>query len=182
MGASQRETRERLSACLAKLNGLKPGDLVREDALGSDFSFRAGHPYFTHTLDLYHHITPRDCANASMEILKIVLDHAEDALHRFEEILSFNPQGVESPAALRNSLIDEVRAAYSPAYEDVALIRRPARGQSERIGRQWSGQTALAGVIFVMLATAVVVVDHYKLYDLWLGNFGETLHKIIGGQ
>lgn len=117
-----------------------------------------------------------------MEILKIVLDHAEDALHRFEEILSFNPQGVESPAALRNSLIDEVRAAYSPAYEDVALIRRPARGQSERIGRQWSGQTALAGVIFVMLATAVVVVDHYKLYDLWLGNFGETLHKIIGGQ
>lgn len=181
MEASQREMRARLSACLAKLNRLNPADLVREDVLGHGLSFRVGLPYFTRTLELFRRITPRDCAHAPAEILKIVVDDAENALHRFEEILSFDPQGLANPGVVRNTLIDEVRDAHHAAYENVALIIRPLRGQPERIRRQWSGGMALAVIIIAMLAVAIAA-HHYLLFDLGLGDLREAIHKIAAGR
>lgn len=180
MNPSDRDARERLVACLAKLARIKPGDLVREEALGRELSFRAGLPYFTRTLELYQRITPRDYAKAPGEYLKIVADHAEDALHRFEEILSFDPQGMQNAGELRSSLIDEVRDSYTPAYEDVAVIIRPVRGQPEKIARQWSGQMVIAGLIILVIGAAIVA-HHYMLYEL-LGDMRESLEKIMHGR
>ncbi len=177
MEASERETRDRLGACLAKLKRLRPDDLVREDVLGQELCFRAGLSYFTRTLELYRRITPRDCAKAPAEYLKIVTTHAEDALQRFEEILSFNPNGMENPHAVRTSLIEEVRAAYPGAYEDVALIIRPLRGQPERVPRQISGHMALA-LIGVVVIGLLIGAHHYLVYNL-LSDLRETLDRIV---
>src|SRR5437868_14644597 len=61
MDQFERQTRERLDACLAELNRIRPATLLREDILGRALDFRiTGLPYFERTLELYHRLSHCD--------------------------------------------------------------------------------------------------------------------------
>ena len=67
---------ERLSSCPAELNQIKPTNLLREDVLGRNLSFRAGLAYFDRTLELFHQLSRRELSQAAFADLANMTDAA----------------------------------------------------------------------------------------------------------
>ena len=102
---------ERLGSRLAELNQIKPTNLLREDVLGRNLSFRAALAYFDRTLELFHQVSRRDLSHAAFADLANMTDDAARALDHFHEILSLTVEGVD-PIATRDLLIEEVGDSF----------------------------------------------------------------------
>src|ERR1700746_4120005 len=108
----KRQTHERLDDCLGELSQIRPGALLREDALRRNLSFRAGLPCFERTLDLFHRLSRCDLDHVPLADLKNITDDAANTVDRFRKILSFTGENVENPRDARDLLIDEVDASF----------------------------------------------------------------------
>jgi hypothetical protein len=85
MKKASRRVHERLRSCLAELNQIKPSDLLREEVLGRNLSFRAGLLYFDRTLELFHRLSRRDLGQASFADLSNMTDGAARTLDQFRD-------------------------------------------------------------------------------------------------
>jgi hypothetical protein len=153
--AAAKETRNRLRTCLDKLAKIRPIDLIREDALGQQLSFRAGIPFFERTLTLYRQIANTNLARVPSAILEIAVNHAEESLNQFEQIEAFTPAGLERPEQIRNLLINDVRDTHTAIYDDLCILVAPSRPQMEKASWRPGRMLALIVLAFV-LAIAIL--------------------------
>jgi hypothetical protein len=163
-----KEIRERLAKSLDKLGKIRPTDLIREDALGSQLSFRAGIPFFERTLTFYRQIAGTDLTRVPSPILEIAANHAEESLRQFEQIEAFVPTGIERPEQIRNLLINDVRDAHAAIYEDLCMLLAPGRAQMEKAPGGPSRSVTIIAVALIVVA--VVSGYHYSLFDTFI-NF-----------
>jgi hypothetical protein len=122
MDQFERQTRERLDACLAELNRIRPATLLREDILGRTLDFRTGLPYFERTLELYHRLSRCDLDLVSLARLENITDDAETTVDQFRKILSFTGEDVENPGDARDLLIKDVRDSFERISTNVGIV------------------------------------------------------------
>lgn len=159
---TEHRTRERLGVALTRLAALRPRDLVHPPH--SNTNFRGGLPYFERTLGLFRRLAGEDLRGVPSEYLKIVADDAEQALNQFHEILNFTGDNLENPDKVRGEIITEVRDAYRPIYEDVALIIKTPIEELERIPRAWSGVMLVVGLAALILGAAAIALEYSSYY------------------
>lgn len=169
---AERVTRERLGVALTRLAALRPKDLVHPPH--SKASFRGGLPYFERTLSLFRHLADEDLREVPSEYLKIVADDAEQTLNQFQEILNFSGEGLDNPDKVRGELITEVRDAYRPMYEDLALVIKTPSKDLERTPRARTVAMLSAGLA-IMLVAAAAVAFGYLLYSVFVDKVAGAL-------
>ncbi len=104
----KRQTRERLDACLAELNKIRPTALLREDILGRDLGFRAGLAYFDRLLELFHRLSRCDLDVIPLARLEKITIDAENTVGQFRKILSFTGQDLDRPREARDLLVKSI--------------------------------------------------------------------------
>jgi hypothetical protein len=164
-----KEIRQRLSTNLDKLSKLRSTDLIREDTLGPQLSFRAGIPFFERTLTLYRQIAHTNLSRTPSAILEIAANHAEESLHQFEQIQAFTPAGIDRPEQIRNLLINDVRDAHPAIYDDLCILLAPTRAQMEKAPRG-------PGRMLTMMVLAVVLIVAILGYRSSL--FGSLIYNL----
>jgi hypothetical protein len=173
MKKAGRQMQERLSSCLAELNQIKPTNLLREDVLGRNLSFRAGLPYFDRTLELFHQLSRRDLSQAAFADLANMTDAAARALDHFHKILSFTGEGVD-PIATRDLLIEEVRDSFARISTDFerVTIRRPGWEQHPSLG------IALTIGIFTLIL-GLAAIAYYSANDRTVSDrILDVVHRV----
>jgi hypothetical protein len=158
----KRQTRERLDACLAELNQIRPTALLRENVLARNLSFRAGLPCFERTLELFHRLSRNDLDHVPLADLKNITDDAANTVDRFRKILSFTGENVENPRDARDLLIDEVDASFPRISTNFAIVvSQPPRRQ----GRFVASTSAAFSIGFCTLVFALAAVAYYSTHD-----------------
>src|ERR1700745_610409 len=158
----KRQTRERLDACLAELNQIRPTALLRENVLARNLSFRAGLPCFERTLELFHRLSRNDLDHVPLADLKNITDDAANTVDQFRKILSFTGENVENPRDARDLLIDEVDASFPRISTNFAIVvSQPPRRQ----GRFVASTSAAFAIGFCTLVFALAAVAYYSTHD-----------------
>jgi hypothetical protein len=173
----EKEIRERLSTNLDKLSKIRPTDLIREDALGPQLSFRAGIPFFERTLTLYRQIANTNLSRTPSAILEIAANHTGESLHQFEQIQAFNPAGIDRPEQIRNLLINDVRDAHAAIYDDLCILLAPSRAQMEKAPRGPGG--VLTMMVFAFVLVAAVLGYRYSLFDTLIHSLQAHVHSFL---
>ena len=178
--STDKEIRDRLTTSLDQLIKLKSTQLIREDMVGPQLNFRVGIPFFERTLALYRQLANTDLSRVPSAYLEIAANHAEESLNQFQQIEAFDPHGIDRPEQVRNLLINEVRDAYAPIYEDLSVILVPSHGHGEKITRP-SGP--LPGILLVALIPGGLIVAHHfsALDGLISGLQNLALSALKGG-
>jgi hypothetical protein len=158
----KRQTRERLDACLAELNQIRPTALLREDVLGRELGFRTGLAYFERTLELFHRLSHCDLDLLPLARLKHITNDAENTVGQFRKILSFTGKDLESPVEARDLLIDDVRDFFERISPNVwiAVSQLPKRHQD--LARSTSAAFTIG---FCTLVFALAAVAYYSTHD-----------------
>ena len=172
-----KETRDRLRTCLDKLGKIRSTDLIREDALGPQLSFRAGIPFFERTLTLYRQIANTNFSRVPSTILEIAVNHAEESLHQFEQIEAFNPAGIDRPEQIRNLLINDVRDAHSAIYDDLCILLAPSRPQTEKVS--WGSGRILSIIVLALVLIVLVLGYSSSLFDTFLYNLHAAVDRLF---
>jgi hypothetical protein len=159
MKKARRQMHERLSSCLAELNQIKPSDLLREEILGRNLSFRAGLSYFDRTLELFHRLSRRDLGQTSFADLASITDDAARTLDQFHKILRFTGEE-DDPTATRDLLIEEVRDSFARISTDFERVTIRLRGWEQRPSIDIALTIGLCMLVFALAAVA-----HYSTHD-----------------
>jgi hypothetical protein len=168
--SSEREARQRLSICLARLAAFKPAELAQTDRRRS--TFRNGLPHFERTLSLFRQVAHSNLRDVPLEYLNIVAQDAEKTLARFREILSFTGEGVEDPKEVSAAMISAVRDAYGPIFEKLSPIISAPVSEPEvvRTPRRRFALAIAVSLAAVTLAGAIIGAQcagyHYPPYTV----------------
>jgi len=175
--STDKEIRDRLKTSLDQLVKLKSTQLIREDVVGPQLSFRVGIPFFERTLALYRQLANTDLSRVPSAYLEIAANHAEESLSQFQQIEAFDPHGIDRPEQVRNLLVNEVRDAHAAIYEDLSVILVPSRGHGEKVPRP-SGALPLI-LLVALIAGAVIVGYDYSLLDNLIGGLQKFAHSAM---
>jgi hypothetical protein len=159
--SSEREARQRLSICLARLAAFKPADLAQAGHRRS--IFRKGLPHFERTLTLFRQVAHSNLRDIPPDYLNVVAEDAEKTLARFREILSFTGEGVEDPKEVGAAMISGVRDAYEPIYEKLSPIINAPLSEPEVV-RASKRRFAIAIGVAAVALTAAIIGAHYAGY------------------
>jgi hypothetical protein len=178
--STEQEIRDRLKASLDQLVKLKSTQLIREDVVGPQLSFRVGIPFFERTLALYRQLATTELSRVPSAYLEIAANHAEESLSQFQQIEAFDPHGMDRPDQVRNLLVNEVRDAHAAIYEDLSVILAPGKGHGEKVPRQTG---PLPGILLLaLIGGALIVGYHYSMLDgiiAILQNLGHAVLKAV---
>jgi hypothetical protein len=174
---SEKEARQRLAICLARLAAFKPADLAHMDRRRS--TFRKGLPHFERTVSLFRQVAHSNLRDVPPEYLNVVAEDAEKTLAQFREILSFTGEGVENPKEASAAMISAVRDAYEPIYEKLSPIIRVPVSEPEVVRKPQRRLAIAIGVAAVAL-TAAIIGAHYAgyLYPPNIGVAGKVMSAL----
>lgn len=174
-----RRERARLNALLKRLTRLSAAELAREDLRDRGLSFHAGVPYFEKTLGLFRGLAQSDLRRVPSNYLKIVADHAEQALAQFDAILQFTGEAVEQPGQVRNHMIAEVRDFYRVIYDDVALVVTRSSSQLKHgVRAPWYAGMPLAALMLIVIVVLVGYAYRYTNLGYLAREFLDTLRDL----
>ena len=156
MEASAKETRRRLSKCLAELTRIKLDDLVRRDPF-----FKVGVQDFRRSLDLFRKLARSNLKRVPSDYLVHVADHAEKALGHFRNVLAFNGGGASNSGEACSFMLNEIRNTYSEMYEDLTTIISNPHGRGERVSEPMNPMTIVAGIFVLGLVAAAAIVYYF---------------------
>ena len=114
------KAREVLVSILNQLAAIKPDNLVREDVLGKELSFRSGLLDFQRILGLFNELTTFNLDLLPYIIINKLQRRAEGALNIFSRIKSFSPGQATNPANERNQLLLQIREEYDSSFAELA--------------------------------------------------------------
>jgi hypothetical protein len=154
------QTRERLNACLAELNKIRPTALIREDVLGRDLGFRAGLAYFDRLLELFHRLSWCDLNPIPFGRLEIITNDAENTLGQFRKILSFTGQDLDDPREARDLLVDEIRDSFDHVSTNLMQIVSRLSGLQQEVARPTSAPLVLG---LCVLVSALAFLAYYTM-------------------
>ncbi len=168
-----------MKANLDQLVKLKSTQLIREDVVGPQLSFRVGIPFFERTLAMYRQLANTDLSRVPSAYLEIAANHAEDSLNQFQQIEAFDPRGMDRPDQIRNLLVNDVRDAHAAIYEDLSVILAPGKGHGEKVPRPTG---PLPGILLVaLLGVALIVGYHFSMLDGLMGLLQNLAHRALKG-
>jgi hypothetical protein len=173
---SEREVRQRLAICLARLVAFNPAELAHSNRRRA--TFRKGLPHFERTLSLFRQVAHADLRKVPADYLNVVADDAEKTLARFREILTFTGEGVENPKEASATLISELRDSYDPLYEKLSPIINTQVNEPNvaRIPKRRFALAIAIGVAAVAL-TAVILGAHYAGY--FYSPYAGVANKVV---
>ena len=172
----KRQTRERLDACLAELNKIRPTALLREDVLGRDLGFRAGLAYFDRLLELFHRLSRCDLDVIPLARLEKITIDAENTVGQFRKILSFTGQDLDRPREARDLLIDEVRDSFERVSTNLAIVVSQLPEQHQEVAPP-TGAALMLGIC--VLVSALAVLAYYSMNNRTVAeNLLNAVHKI----
>jgi hypothetical protein len=171
----KRQTRERLNACLAELNKIRPTALLREDVLGRDLGFRAGLAYFDRLLELFHRLSRCDLGLVPFARLKSITNDAEDTLGQLRKILSFTGQDLDNPREARDLLIDEVRDSFEYVSSKLTIAVSQLSGLQQEVARPTSAALMLG---LCVLVSALAVLAYYSMNNSTVAD--KLLNAVYG--
>lgn len=125
MATAEQENSQRqaLIAALADLKSIKAVDLVKEDVLGRELSFKSGLPYFERTLKLF-----KDLGESNLDVLphnklNNLTNIAKEAKRFFDQIQNFSVQQYPSNTAnQRDTFISQIRDSYDSNFDAIAPV------------------------------------------------------------
>ena len=86
---------------------------------------------------------------------------------------------MDRPDQIRNLLVNDVRDAYAPIYEDLSVILAPSKGQGESVPRPTS---PLFGFLVVaLIAGSLIVSYHYSALDSLIDSIQSFAHSMLKG-
>jgi hypothetical protein len=175
MDQFERQTRERLDACLAELNRIRPATLLREDILGRALDFRTGLPCFERTLELYHRLSRCDLDLVSLARLENITDDAESTVDQFRKILSFTGEDVENPGDARDLLIKDVRDSFERISANLGIVLSPLLEQHQESALPTSSAFMVG---LCILVSALAVVTYYSMHDGTVEKLLNAVHRV----
>lgn len=158
MAAPGKETRQRLSKCLAELTRIKPADLVSRDPY-----LRIGQRDFQQCLELFQKLARTNLARVPATYLDLVLEHAEKALDHFRKILAFDGAGLENTAEACSIMLNDVRESYRAMYEDLTLVIQSPHGAGQKIAGETNPMTITVITLLASLAVGAILVAYFLL-------------------
>jgi len=118
----ENDVRARVKSLLSELAKFKAGDLARKD-LGSDLNFESGVIFFSRILRLFHALNEADLDDLSFQKLTQIEQVGRPALDQLLQVQNFSlAKYAQSPIAMRNQIIDQIRDSYDGAFEVLAPI------------------------------------------------------------
>jgi hypothetical protein len=176
MDQFERQTRERLDACLAELNRIRPATLLREDILGRALDFRiTGLPYFERTLELYHRLSHCDLDLVPLARLENITDDAESTVDQFRKILSFTGEDAKNPRDARDLLIKDVRDSFERISANLGIVLSPLLEQHQESALPTSS-AFMVGLCILVLALAVLT--YYSMHDGTVEKLLNAVHRV----
>lgn len=111
------ETQESLS----RMQAFDPKSLAREEELGRNFDFSAIVAPAGKLIRLYNQLGLSTLDDFPDQILAQIKQQADADFNRFQQVLDFDPTTVENqnPTQPRDQLIQQVTAAYDPAFKQL---------------------------------------------------------------
>jgi len=145
----EKAARQGLEESLQALASFTPESLVRTEQLGTALDFSQGTDVFARTLGLFKSLQESSLDSVPLNTLTQLTQFANEAVKTFTQIQSFDPSGQNTPASVRDNLIQQVATQYqswfphiSPviAYSvrrgtDFDRLEREARGSVEELNR-----------------------------------------------
>jgi len=118
----QEAARRKLDEALRKLAEIAPDSLVRSEELGSALDFRKGVEVFRRSLGLFKSLQESNLDGFPTPILHQLTQVAQETLQAFQQIQQFNPTGQNTPASVRDNLINQVAIVYDRHFPQIAPV------------------------------------------------------------
>lgn len=118
----EKVARQGLETSLQALKAATPESLVRTEQLGTALDFSQGIEVFARTLGLFRSLHESSLDNVPHDTLIRLTQFANEAANTFKQIQTFDPLGQSNPAAVRDSLIQQVATQYQSWFPQIAPV------------------------------------------------------------
>jgi hypothetical protein len=154
-----RDMHERLGACLAELNQVRPTALLNSGALGESFRFRAELPYLDRTFEVFHRLSRRDLAGVPFDLLRNLTADASATLGQVRKITALAEERAENFDEALEQVLNEIKESFDRISANVA------RALSQRSERSTGLTNAATAVAVSALVGAFAILAYYSSRD-----------------
>ena len=170
MKRQARDMRERLNACLAELNQIRPTDLLN---YGGSFRLRAELPYIDRTFEAFHRLYHRDLTGIPFDLLRNVTADASATLDQVRRITTLAD---EHPANLDEALeplINDIKDSFDRISANVASAVSQGSKQSPIL------TNATVAVAVSAMVAALAILAYYSGHDKAVADeLLRALHRV----
>lgn len=159
MKQQARDMRERLNACLAELNQIRPTALLNCEPLSESFRFRAELPHIDRTFEVFHRLYHRDLTGIPFDLLRNITADASATLGQVRRITTLAD---ERPANLDEALeplINDIKDSFDRISANVSRVQRLGSEQSSSL------TNATVAVAVCALIAALAIFAYYSGHD-----------------
>ena len=125
---------EEAKESLGRMQRFNAVSLSRESDLGARFSLAGAVEPAKKLIRLYNQLGVSALEDFPVDILEQIRRQADADFNRFQALLDFAPDEQQSPASVRDQLIEQIASAYNGAFQ--ALYMPIAYGASKSIDFQ----------------------------------------------
>ena len=154
-----RDMHERLNACLAELNQIRPTDLFKYEPLGQSFRFRAELPYIDRTFEVFHRLYHRDLTGIPFDLLRNITADASATLGQVRRITTLADGHPENFDEALERPINEIKESFDRISANVARAVSQGSEQSTDL------TNATVAVAVCALIAALVILAYYSGHD-----------------
>ena len=112
------ELHEEARESLERLQQFDVNELIREDDLGKSLNFSDATAPAQQLIDLYSRLSIKALDDFPDQPLTVIRDHSNAHYKLFSQILDFSPEQ-QNPHGVRTSFVDQVKAAYPTAFQQL---------------------------------------------------------------
>jgi len=167
------DMRERLSACLAELNQIRPTDLLNYAPLGESFRLRAELPYIDRTFEAFHRLYHRDLTGIPLDLLRNVTADASATLDQVRRITTLADKHPANLDEALEPLINDIKDSFDRISANVASAVSQGSEQSPIL------TNATVAVAVSAMVAALAILAYYSGHDKAVADeLLRALHRV----
>jgi len=159
MKRQTRDMHERLSACLAELDKIRPTALLNYEPLGESLRFRADLSCLDRTLELFHRLYRRDLTGIPFDLLRNLTADASATLGQVRKITTLADEHPQNFDEALEPLINDIKDSFDRISANVA--RAASQGSEQPTGLA----NATVAVAVCALIAALAILAYYSSHD-----------------
>ena len=152
-----RELHERLTACLTKLNHIRPTELLKNIPIGENPSPCKELPELERTLELFHRLSRRNLSGLPFDLLRKVNANASTPLGQFRKINHLAEELPENLDQAMQSVIDDIKGSFDQVSANFARCHGWVHVSN-------SGNTDLT-IALCILGVALGILAYFSTHD-----------------
>lgn len=118
----ENEAQVQATELVRQIQAFDPASLIRKQDLGEGFAFTDAVQPASKLISLYSQMPLEGISELPDQQANLILQFAQGCVNKFQEIRTFDPTAVDSPAAKRDGLIGELTALYSSTFDNLCLL------------------------------------------------------------